>query len=198
MYGNLMRKVTLFMMVSLDGYFEGPNHDLSWHKVDKEFNEFAVSNMKEADTLLFGRRTYELMAGFWPTHKASLDDKDDATIAEKMNNMPKIVFSRTLKSVKESKNWKNVRLIKENIGEEIKKLKSQEGKELMVLGSSNLCASLLELSLLDELRIMVNPVVIGKGTPLFSGIKNNFKFKLLKTRQFESGNILLYYKPSAK
>ena len=186
------------MMVSLDGYFEGPNHDLSWHNVDKEFNAFAVDNLNESGVLLFGRRTYELMAGFWRTHEARSDDKDDALVTEAMNTMPKVVFSKTLKSVKQGAKWKNITLVNDNIAEEITRLKQKPGKDIMVLGSSNLCVSLLELGLLDEMRIMVNPVVIGNGTPLFDGVIDKFRFRLLKTRTFKSGNILLYYQPSAK
>lgn len=193
-----MRKVVLFMMVSLDGYFEGPNHDLSWHNVDNEFNAFAVKNLNESGVLLFGRRTYELMANFWPSYKPKKGDKDDILVAQKMNNLPKVVFSKTLKTVKQIRNWNNVTLIKGNIAHEIKRLKNQPGKNLAVFGSSNLSSSLLEMGLLDELRIMINPVVIGKGTPLFNGIKDRFNFKLTKTKTFKSGNILLYYQKAAK
>src|SRR5579872_1265701 len=99
-----MRKVFLFMMVSLDGYFEGPNHDLSWHNVDEEFNKFAIAQTKNVGTLLFGRRTYELMRDFWPTEEAR---KTDPIVANQMNTTPKIVFSRTLKEAEETKYWKN-------------------------------------------------------------------------------------------
>lgn len=189
-----MRKVVLFMMVSLDGYFEGPDHDLSWHNVDSEFNAFALENMNDADTFLFGRRTYELMAGFWPKYKAKKGDSDNALVAQKMNNSPKIVFSKTLKNVKESAKWKNATLVRSDLVKEITKLRQQPGKDMLVLASNNLCISLLEYGLLDELRIMVNPVVIGAGTQLFHSIKNKPVFKLLKTKRFKSGNVLLYYK----
>jgi dihydrofolate reductase len=193
-----MRKVVLFMMVSMDGYFEGPNHDLSWHNVDKEFNAFAANNMVESGVLVFGRRTYELMANFWPKYKPQAGDSDNAVVTERMNNLPKIVFSKNLKAVSEGENWKNVTLKKGNIAEEIKKLKGQPGKAILVLGSSNLCVSLLEYGLLDELLIMVNPVVIGAGTPLFHGIKDKPRFKLLNTKTFKSGNILLHYQTTPK
>jgi dihydrofolate reductase len=180
------------MMVSLDGYIEGFNHDLSWHNVDEEFNKFAAEQLDEADTLFFGRKTYELMANFWPTTQAI---KNDPVVAEKINFAPKIVFSKTLEKLKEKPNWKNIKLIKRNLAEEIQKLKDKPGKDIAVLASNNLCVSLLELGLLDELRIMVNPVALGKGTPLFYGIKKKLMFKLIKTKNFKSGNILLYYKP---
>lgn len=186
-----MRKMFLFMMTSIDGYMEGENHDLSWHNVDKEFNTFAAEQMNEMGTIVMGRRTYELMESFWPS-KQGLEE--DPIVAEKMNNTPKIVFSKTLKKANETDIWKQVRLYKNNIAEEIQKLKKEEGKSIAVLGSNNLCVTLLELGLLDELRIMVSPVVIGKGTPLFAGIKEKISFSLSTTRTFQNGNILLTYR----
>lgn len=187
-----MRKIFLFMMLSLDGYFEGPNHDLSWHNVDEEFNEFAISQLNEADTILMGRRTYQLMEDFWPTEDAR---KTDPEVSEKLNFTAKIVVSKTLKEVREQEYWKNVTLIKENIKEELERLKKQKGKDVIVLASSNLCTTLLELGLLDEIRIMINPVIIGRGTPLFDGLGKKIKLNLTKTREFKSGNVLLYYQP---
>ncbi len=188
-----MRKIILFMMVSLDGYFEGPNHDLSWHNVDKEFNSFAASNLNQSGVILFGRRTYEMMADFWPNYTPNKDDKGDVAVAEKMNSVPKVVFSRTLKNVKWSREWDNITLVNGNVAHEIMKLKMQPGKDIAVFGSNNLCVSLLELGLLDEAQIMLNPVSIGNGTPLFYGAKGKFHFNLLKTKTFKSGNILLTY-----
>ncbi len=180
------------MMVSLDGYFEGPDHDLSWHNVDEEFNKFAIEQLNEADTILFGRRTYQLMEDFWPTEDAR---KTDPLVAEKLNFTPKVVFSKTLKSVEEKTYWKNTTLIKGDLVEEIKKLKQKPGKDMALLASNNLCIGLLENNLLDEVRIMVNPVVLGTGNVLFVGLNKKIKFNLLKTRIFNSGNVLLYYQP---
>lgn len=178
------------MMVSLDGYFEGPDHDLSWHHVDAEFNDFAQAQMKEADTILFGRRTYQLMESFWPT-KQGLED--DPEVAHLMNETPKVVVSSSLKNVTETKIWKHVRLINQNVRDEITKLKNEKGGDIILLASSNLCVSLLEWGLLDEVRIMINPIVIGKGTPLFQGIKEKINFKLIKERKFGNGNMLITY-----
>lgn len=180
------------MMVSLDGYFEGPNHDLSWHQVDQEFNAFAIKQLKEADTILFGRKTYQLMENFWPSEEGL---KDDPKVAKLMNSMPKVIISRTLKKAVETNIWKNITLIKNNVKGEITRLKNQKGKSIVVLGSSNLCVSLIQENLLDEIRLMINPVVIGKGTTLFSGIKDRYQFKLLNTKTFKSGNVLHYYQP---
>lgn len=185
-----MRKIFLFMMVTLDGYFEGPGHDLSWHHVDAEFNDFAVAQMMEADTILFGKRTYQLMEGFWPS-KEGLED--DPAVADLMNNTQKVVVSSSLKKVTETDHWKNVRLIENNVKEELQKLKEQDGKNIIVLASSNLCVSLLEWGLLDEIRIMTNPVAIGEGTILFHGLKKRMEFRLKQERTFQSGNVLLTY-----
>ena len=181
------------MMVSLDGYFEGENHDLSWHNVDSEFVDFAVEQTGSSDTLLFGRRTYELMADFWPTENARTMDPKTAEI---MNDTSKIVFSKTLKSVKESEHWKNIKLVSQNPAEEIKKLKEQKGLDIAILGSNNLMVSILNQNVIDEFRIMINPIAIGSGTPLFHGIKNKLNLKLIKTREFKNGNVLLVYKTS--
>jgi len=179
------------MMVSLDGFFEGPDHELDWHNVDAEFNEFAAEQLNEIDTLLFGWKTYELMAGFWPIDPAK---QDSPVIAEKMNTLPKIVFSRKERKVE----WENTRLITQNVDGEIMKLKNQPGKNIAIFGSSNLCVSFIQMGLIDEFRIMVNPVVLGKGHTLFNGINDKLNLKLLKTRTFKSGNVLLYYQPALK
>ena len=183
-----MRKVFLFMMVTLDGFFEGPNHEIDWHNVDEEFNEFAIQQLDEIDTLLFGRVTYEGMASYWPTQFAK---ENDPMVADKMNSVPKLVFSKTLDKAE----WNNSRLVKEHIAEELSRLKQQQGGDLAIFGSSDLTVSLLEMGLVDELRIMVNPVVLGSGKRLFEGIHDRLKLRLLKTKTFGSGNVLLYYQP---
>lgn len=176
------------MLTSLDGFFEGPNHEIDWHNVDEEFNEFAIKQLNEIDTLLFGRVTYQLMANYWPTTSAK---EDDPIVSELMNKLPKIVFSKTLSTV----DWNNTKLVKDNIKEVVTDLKLQSKKDIAIFGSSNLSVTLLELKLIDEIRIIVNPVILGDGKSLFNGIKNKLNFELLKTKVFNSGNILLYYKP---
>ena len=186
-----MRKVFLFMMVTLDGFFEGPGQDIDWHNVDEEFNEFALNQLNDVDTLLFGRVTYQGMASYWPTPFAK---ENDPIIADKMNTIPKIVFSKTLDKAE----WQNTRLVKEHVAEEIANLKQQPGKDLAIFGSSDLAVSFIQMGLLDELRIMVNPVVLGSGKPLLKGIHDKLNLKLLKTMPFRSGNVLLYYQPNKK
>lgn len=184
-----MRKVILFMMTSLDGYFEGPNRDIDWHNVDEEFNEFAIQQTGEFGALLFGRVTYELMTTYWPTEAAK---RDDPVVAGLMNSLPKLVFSKTLQKVE----WENTTLVKNNFAETVSKLKQEAGKDIAIFGSSDLTVTLMEQGLVDEYRIMINPIVLGNGKPLFKSIKHQTKLKLIKTKTFKSGNVLLYYKPN--
>ena len=186
-----MRRIIFFMFTTLDGYFEGPRRDINWHNVDAEFNEFAIDQINSVDTILFGRVTYELMAEYWPTEAAHTDDP---IVAEKMNQTPKIVFSKTLASIE----WQNTRLVKENFVEEVTKLKNQPGKDLIIFGSSDLAVTFIAHGLIDEFRIMLNPVVLGDGKPLFKGLPAKLDLKLTKTRVFASGNVLLYYEPARK
>jgi len=182
-----MRKLFSFNMVTLDGFFEGPNHSIDWHNVDEEFNEFAVEQTSSLDMILFGRVTYQLMASYWPTPAAIADDP---MIAGLMNRLPKIVFSRTL----ERADWENTRLVKEGAEEEIRELKRQPGKDIAIFGSANLIATLMDV--IDEHRVLVNPILLRAGTPLFKPEGEPLKLKLVNTRLFSSGNILLSYQPA--
>src|SRR5215217_45197 len=183
-----MRKVFLFNMTTLDGFFEGPDRDINWHHTDDEFNEFAINQLNETGTLLFGRVTYQMMASYWPTESAI---KDDPIVAGLMNSLPKIVFSKTLDQAE----WNNSRVVKENVAAEVLKLKEQSGKDIAIFGSSDLAVTLVENGLIDEYRIIVNPVFLGQGTPLLKGIKDKIELKLLEAKVFKSGNVLLYYAP---
>ncbi|MFZ1083144.1 MAG: dihydrofolate reductase family protein [Candidatus Kryptoniota bacterium] len=186
-----MGKLYIFNFVTLDGFFEGPNRDLSWHNVDREFNEFAIKQLDEIDVLLFGRVTYQMMASYWTTPTAI---RDDPIVASKMNSLPKIVFSRTLEKIE----WNNTRLVTENIAEEIRRLKQLPGKYMAIFGSSDLALTFMQHGLIDEYRIIVNPVILGSGKSLFNGIHDRLKLKLLKTKTFSSGNVLLNYEPVKK
>jgi dihydrofolate reductase len=182
-----MRKVFLFMMVTLDGYHEGVDHDISWHNArSEEFDKFASAQLGEADTLIFGRRTYDLMAGFWPTDEGKEADPETARI---MTETPKVVFTATPLA----DTWQNTES-SDNVTSKMAALKAAEGKDIAVLGSNNLCVTLLREGLLDEIRIMINPVVIGRGTPLFAGLDIRKNFELTDTRVFGDGNVLLTYK----
>ena len=181
-----MRKLTVFNLMTLDGYFAGQGGDISWHNVDAEFQELAKEASNSGNTLLFGRVTYELMAGYWPTPEAI---KNDPIVAKGMNNATKIVFSRTLNKV----DWNNTRLVKSDMLSEIRKLKQESGKDLTVLGSGSIVSQLAQERLIDEYQILLNPVVIGKGKTMFEGVKDRFSLKLTKTRVFGNGNVLLSY-----
>jgi len=182
----MTKKLFSFNMMTLDGFFEGPSKwDLSWHNVDDEFNEFAIAQLNEIGTLLFGRVTYEGMASYWSSPDAL---KDDPVVAGLMNRIPKIVFSRTLKKAE----WENTKLVTDKVVEEISKLKKQSDKDIAIFGSANLMSGLMRMDLIDEHRVMINPVILGSGTPLFQ-TKDKLTLKLLKTKTFNNGNILLYY-----
>lgn len=183
-----MKRLTVFNLVTLDGYFAGPGGDISWHKVDPEFQELAEAASNSGNTLLFGRVTYELMARYWPTPEGI---KDDPVVARGMNAATKIVFSRTLDKV----DWNNARLVKGDMLAEVERLKQEPGKDLTVLGSGSLVAQLTQARLIDEYQILLNPVVLGRGRTMFEGVRDRFSLKLLKTRTFGNGNVLLVYEP---
>lgn len=182
-----MRRLIFQMMVSIDGFFEGSNQELDWHLVDGEFNVYAADLLDNVDLLIFGRRTYQGMADYWPTPAAI---ENDPVIAQRMNSIAKLVFSTTLKKA----GWNNARLSKGNVVEEITRLKREPGKDIAIFGSSDLALSLIPARLIDEFRIFVNPVVLGDGKTLFKGIKDRISLKLLRTRVFRSGLVLLCYK----
>ena len=184
-----MRKIVMFNLVSLDGFFAGADGNIDWHVVDEEFNQAAIEMIRSYDTILFGRITYQLFENYWP--KAALDpkiSKEDKIIANKINKMRKIVFSKTLDKV----TWKNSELVKGNIENEVKKIKKSPGRDIVIYGSGTIVQQLATAGLIDEYRIMVNPVVLGSGKPLFKDV-SILNLKLIDTRVFRSGNVLLNY-----
>jgi dihydrofolate reductase len=188
-----VRKLLLFMMVSANGFYErGLGADdwrnIDWHNVDDEFTAFAVEQLEAVDTLVFGRVTYEGMASYWPTPEAIADSPETA---EKMNSLPKIVVSTTL----DRADWNNTRVIKGDLREAFSRLKREPGKDIIVLGSSDLTVSLADLGLVDEYRLMVSPVALGSGKPVLQGLKGDLSLRLLEARPFANGNVLLRYEP---
>jgi dihydrofolate reductase len=184
-----MRKILAFLVVTVDGYYEGPNQEFDWPVVDEEFNEFGLRQLEEIDTLLFGRVTYEGMAAYWPTPAA---EQDDPRAAAKMNTLPKLVVSRTL----DRADWATTRIVKGNVAAELTRLKQQPGKDIAIFGSSDLVVSLLGMGLVDELRIMVHPVVLGAGRSLFRTAPERLHLRLVEARPFRSGSVLLTYRPA--
>lgn len=186
-----MRRLIVFNLVTLDGFFEGPGREIDWHNVDDEFNDQAVAMLDSADTLLFGRVTYELMARFWPTADAI---RLDPIVAGRMNGKEKIVFSRTL----ERADWSHTRLVKGGMEQEVERLKLKPGKALLLLGSGNVMSQLAQQGMIDEYRLMMNPLVLGKGNPLFQGMEKRLDLTLAGVRGFHNGNVLLTYQPRGK
>ena len=188
-----MRRLIVFNNVSLDGYFVDGNGEMSWAhraKQDAEWSAFAAGNASGGGVLLFGRITYELMAGYWPTPLAL---KNDPIVAEGMNNLQKVVFSRTLDKV----SWKNTKLVKGDLVAEVRKMKAQPGEGMAILGSGSVVSQLAPEGLIDEYQIALNPIVLGKGRTMFEGIKEKLALKLTKTRAFGNGNVMLWYEPLA-
>jgi dihydrofolate reductase len=186
-----MRKLSVFNLITLDGYFEGDNHDISWHMVDNDFNDLSISQLEAVDTIIFGRVTYEMMAAYWPTMDAF---REDPLVAGFMTNTPKVVFSSTLKKA----DWQNTRLVNGDAAAEIIKLKQQPGKDMIIFGSGKITAALTTAGLIDEFGIIICPVILGSGTPLFQGVNNRPKLNLVSTREFDNGNVLLTYRPITK
>jgi dihydrofolate reductase len=184
-----MQRLIAFEQVSLDGYFVDAKGDMSWaHKQDPEWNEFAAGNASGGGTLLFGRVTYEMMAAFWPT-PAALERAP--VVARAMNDMPKVVFSRTL----DKATWSHTTLVKGDIATEVRKMKKASGQGMAILGSGSIVSQLAQAGLIDELQIVVNAIVLGKGRTLFEGLAERLPLKLIKTRAFGNGNVVLTYEP---
>lgn len=181
-----MRKLNCFNFLSLNGFYKGANEDLSWHNHDEEGARFSEENLKGGGTLVFGRVTYEMMQSFWTTPGAF---KNLPKIAEGMNKAEKIVFSNTLNKA----DWQNTMLIKGDMIEEVKKLKQSSGKDMCILGSGNIISQLAEHNLIDQYQLLINPLVLAKGTPLFKEMKHQLNLKLANTRTFKNGNVLLCY-----
>lgn len=181
-----MRKIIVSNYVTLDGFIAGPNGEIDWFVWDEEIAKYSRELLYSIDTILFGRVTYELMASYWPTASPTTEDP---VIIDAMNNLPKIVFSKTLEKVE----WKNSRLAKGNISEEIPKLKQQPGKDMVIYGSGSIVSTLTQLGLINEYQIFINPIVLGSGKPLFKSMNDRLNLNLLKTKTFHCGVVLLCY-----
>jgi len=184
-----MRKLIMWNMVTLDGFFEGSKSwDLDWHNYvwGDELEKLSLDQLKTADMLLFGRITYEGMAAYWSTAQGEVAD-----VADLMNNLPKVAFSRTL----EKADWKNTTLVREKAEQFVADLKRQPGKDLFIFGSATLCSSMMQAGLIDEYRLGLNPLLLGGGTPLFKPGATQHRMKLLEARALKSGVILLRYEP---
>lgn len=186
-----MRQVILLMHVSLDGFVAGPNGEMDWIRFDDELIDDVAALTATADTALFGRVTYEMMAGYWPTAAdGPTATKHDIDHARWVNPAPKLVFSRTLDKV----GWQNSRIVRDNFAEEIAQLKQQPGKNLLMIGSATTAHSFMRLGLIDEYQINVNPVVLGGGLPLFKDIQAPIRLELSNAKAYRSGVVGIHYK----
>lgn len=185
-----MRKIVAFEQVSLDGFFVDAKGDMSWaHKQDAEWNAFTAGNAGGNGALLFGRKTYEMMASFWPSPLAMQRMPE---VAEGMNSLSKVVFSRTLETV----SWRNTTLMKGDLLTSVREMKQNSGPDLVILGSGSIVSQLSAKGLIDEFQVIVNPLILGAGRTLFEGVKEKTPLRLLRTRAFSNGNVILYYEPA--
>ena len=182
-----MRKLVVFSSISVDGYSAGEGGDISWAHSgdDAEFRAFVEGNASGGGMLVFGRKTYEMMAGYWPTPLAATHDP---VVAERMNSLPKLVFSRTLAA-----DWRNTTLVRDDPVATIRRLKQEPGAGMCILGSASLVLPLAEAGLVDEFQLVVVPVALGTGSTLFAGLRKRLPLVLRQTRAFGNGNVLLCY-----
>ena len=180
--------------MSLDGFVAGPEGELDWFVHEgfmegTEFGQYARNVISSVDVILLGRRTYQEFVSYWPTAT-----DNDPVITERINNLPKIVFSKTLDKVEWGK-YNNAKLLNGNAAEEVKTMKHLPGRDLVIYGSAQLVSSLMKDGLIDELQLFVQPVVLGKGKPEFTNLNQRHWLKLTKATPFSSGAVALYYQP---
>lgn len=192
-----MRKIIVTMWVTLDGFIAGSNNEMDWvtSRYDAAMGEYEFTLVGGADTLILGRKTYQSFAGAWPkvpeNPAASAGEKEYAQL---LNAMRKVVYSTTLQKVE----WNNSRLVKEIVPAEVAKLKEEPGKDIVIYGSASIVSAFTQLGLIDEYQILVHPVVLGSGQPLFKGITKPVDLKLLRTETRKTGVVVLYYEPERK
>jgi dihydrofolate reductase len=181
-----MAKLIMWNLMTLDGFVEGPNRDISWHEDvwGEELERLSIEQLHAAGGLLFGRVTYELMANHWPSATGE--------VADFMNAAPKYVFSRTLKQSP----WNNTRMFGADVADTVTKLKRETRKDIFLFGSADLASHLVPHGLIDEFRIALNPIILGGGTPLFKP-GERVKLKLLDSRPMSTGIVILRYAPLA-
>ena len=185
-----MRKLIFFMHTSLDGFVAGPNGEMHWIKVDEEIFDFVGTMTEKADTALYGRVTYEMMEAYWPeAGKKPNATKHDIEHSEWYNKVPKVVLSRTMNQM----GIDNTRVVSNRLPENINDIKNQDGKNIIIFGSPSASQSLLNENLVDEFWLFVNPIILGKGMPLFKDVTETTKLKLLESKTFSCGVIALHY-----
>jgi len=199
-----LRRIVMFNQVSADGFFADATGGLDWVVSDPEIHRRAVASMPATDLMLFGRHTYERFASFWPgalkdsraagPHGENKADPAFAAMARWLNDTPKIVYSRTLRSA----GWDGTQLVPELRPKDVAKLKQGSGKSILIFGSGSLVAQLSEHGLIDEYRFVVCPVLLGSGRNLLHDMPRHVGLELLDAQSFETGNVLLTYAPKSK
>jgi dihydrofolate reductase len=185
-----MGKIISFMHISLDGFVAGPNGEMDWIKVDEEIFDHVSKRINEGYTALYGRVTFQMMENYWPTAADKPDaSKHDIEHSKWYSKVHKVVLSKTLKAA----DFTNTTIISENLSDRINEIKKRPGKEILLFGSPSATHSLIRQNLIDGYWLFVNPVILGKGIPLFEGSKDKVKLKLLTTKQFTSGVTELNY-----
>ncbi len=185
-----MRKIVVFMHITLDGFVAGPNGEMDWINIGDEIFEYAGQQTDSADTALYGKNTFLMMNGYWPTAADQPNaSKHDIQHSNWYNKVEKVVLSKTLNE----KEYPGIRIIKDDLEAEINKLKKESGKNILIFGSAGAVHSLMSLNLIDEYWLMVNPVILGQGIPLFSDIKDKINVKLADSNIFPSGVVCLHY-----
>lgn len=184
-----MAKVVVFEHLSTDGYFMDEDGDISWTKndTDEQYNDFTSNNVKQGGILVFGRITYELMAAFWSSHVAF---EHFPKIAPHMNNLPKVVFSKTMTET----TWTNTHIIHQDLLGQMQKLKNEAKTDIVILGSGSIVTQLALTDVIDEYQFVYNPIILGSGRTLFDGVHENRYLKLLESRSFENGKVYIRYK----
>jgi dihydrofolate reductase len=178
------------MHISLDGYVAGSNGEMDWIKLDDELWDYVTNITDAADTAIYGANTYKLMEAYWPTAANQQNaTKHDIGHAHWVNNAAKLVFSKKL----EKTDWQGAKIVRDNIKEEITALKAQPGKNLLIIGSPSLARSFMQMGLIDELRLNVNPVILGSGKSLFDDIHQLINLSLVSNQTFKSGVLAVTY-----
>jgi dihydrofolate reductase len=189
-----MKEISVFIHITLDGFFAGPNGEIDWFKEIKKDAEWEEHTRKESQlggTLLMGRTTYEMMKSFWPTPAATASDPNMANV---MRESPKVVVSSKLASVADEPNWKNVKVLRDLNPQEIRTLK-ESGRTITILGSGSIVQQLANLKLIDEYEIVLVPVILGAGKHLFKDVKM-MGMGLIEARAFSNGLVSLRYRPT--
>jgi dihydrofolate reductase len=186
-----MRKLGVFNSVTLDGYFATMDGDIAWshrEKADAEWSAFVSGNASRDAQLLMGRVTYDVMTRYWPTPLAA---QNDPVVADRMNALPKVVFSRTL----DKATWSNTTVINGDIAAAARRMQQEPGPDMVVLGSGSIVSQFAREGIIDEYQIVVLPFVLGKGRTMFDGVDRQLNLTLSETRHFQNGNVLLCYEP---